>query len=137
MYTGYTVYYMWRTSRLEYSCNWNWFIICAYFDVLNQLKLKHPHWSTSTCSFPVQVRGTVANSRMTLDAAIGKNTTAGKTHMMCVEGTEGQNHKNDTHIFTVKLWNISVWSVGVDSFSDFLTVYFRKDSNSFTLTCLL
>lgn len=43
--------------------------------------------------FPVQVRGTVADSRMTLDAAIGENTTEGKTHMMCVEGTEGQNHE--------------------------------------------
>ncbi len=28
---------------------------------------------------------------MTLDFGIGKNTTEGKTHMMCTEGTEGQN----------------------------------------------
>lgn len=38
----------------------------------------------------VQVRGTVAEERMTLDFAIGKNTTEGKTHMMCIEGAEGQ-----------------------------------------------
>lgn len=46
----------------------------------------------------MQVRGTVAESRMTLDAAIGKNTTEGKTHMMCVEGTEGQNHMDLTYM---------------------------------------
>jgi len=39
----------------------------------------------------VQVRGVVAEEKMTLDFAIGKNTTEGKTHMMCIEGTEGQN----------------------------------------------
>lgn len=27
---------------------------------------------------------------MTLNFAIGKNTTEGKTHMMCIEGTEGE-----------------------------------------------
>uniref|UniRef100_A0A672PQT6 RNA pseudouridine synthase domain containing 1 n=1 Tax=Sinocyclocheilus grahami TaxID=75366 RepID=A0A672PQT6_SINGR len=39
--------------------------------------------------FPVQVRGTVAEEKMTLDFAIGKNTAEGKTHMMCTEGTDG------------------------------------------------
>ncbi|XP_060748911.1 RNA pseudouridylate synthase domain-containing protein 1 [Tachysurus vachellii] len=44
---------------------------------------------TVTKAYLALVRGTVAESRMTLDAAIGKNATEGKTHMMCVEGTEG------------------------------------------------
>ncbi|GAA6103395.1 RNA pseudouridylate synthase domain-containing protein 1 [Tachysurus ichikawai] len=44
---------------------------------------------TVTKAYLALVRGTVAESRMTLDAAIGKNSTEGKTHMMCVEGTEG------------------------------------------------
>lgn len=39
----------------------------------------------------MQVRGTVAEERMNLDSAIGKNTTEGRTHMMCIEGTEGQH----------------------------------------------
>ncbi|NXC64427.1 RUSD1 protein, partial [Aleadryas rufinucha] len=35
------------------------------------------------------VRGHVSQRRMTIRYAIGKNTTEGMTHMMCIEGTEG------------------------------------------------
>lgn len=40
--------------------------------------------------FSLQVRGHVAQSRMTIRYAIGKNTTEGMTHMMCIDGTEGE-----------------------------------------------
>ncbi|XP_039349100.1 RNA pseudouridylate synthase domain-containing protein 1 isoform X1 [Mauremys reevesii] len=43
--------------------------------------------SAAVCA--VQVRGHVSESRMTIRYAIGKNTTEGMTHMMCIEGTEG------------------------------------------------
>ncbi|KAF4092284.1 hypothetical protein AMELA_G00019140 [Ameiurus melas] len=57
---------------------------------------------TVTKAYLALVRGTVADSRMTLDAAIGKNTTEGKTHMMCVEGTEGcENPKPSQTLLTV------------------------------------
>ncbi|KAF5906825.1 RNA pseudouridylate synthase domain-containing protein 1, partial [Clarias magur] len=57
---------------------------------------------TVTKAYLALVRGTVANSRMILDAAIGKNTTEGKTHMMCVEGTEGcENAKPSRTLLTV------------------------------------
>lgn len=36
-----------------------------------------------------QVRGYVEEETRTLDFSIGKNTTEGKTHMMCIEGSEG------------------------------------------------
>nr|XP_055049082.1 RNA pseudouridylate synthase domain-containing protein 1 [Misgurnus anguillicaudatus] len=42
-----------------------------------------------TKAYIALVRGTVAEERMTLEFAIGKNTTEGKTHMMCIEGEEG------------------------------------------------
>ncbi|XP_056608815.1 RNA pseudouridylate synthase domain-containing protein 1 [Triplophysa dalaica] len=42
-----------------------------------------------TKAYLALVRGTVAEERMTLDFAVGKNTTEGKTHMMCIEGAEG------------------------------------------------
>ncbi|KFV61377.1 RNA pseudouridylate synthase domain-containing protein 1, partial [Dryobates pubescens] len=35
------------------------------------------------------VRGHVSQRRMTISYAIGKNTTEGMTHMMCIDGTEG------------------------------------------------
>ncbi|XP_051996076.1 RNA pseudouridylate synthase domain-containing protein 1 isoform X1 [Xyrauchen texanus] len=35
------------------------------------------------------VRGIVAEEKVTVDYAIGKNTTEGKTHMMCIEGKDG------------------------------------------------
>lgn len=38
----------------------------------------------------LQVRGHVAQSRMTIRYAIGKNTTEGMTHMMCIDGTQGE-----------------------------------------------
>lgn len=38
----------------------------------------------------LQVRGHVSQSRMTIRYAIGKNTTEGMTHMMCIDGTEGE-----------------------------------------------
>ncbi|XP_066545641.1 RNA pseudouridylate synthase domain-containing protein 1 [Amia ocellicauda] len=42
-----------------------------------------------TKAYLALVRGLVESGRMTLDFAIGKNTSEGKTHMMCIEGTEG------------------------------------------------
>lgn len=39
------------------------------------------------CSF--KVRGWVEEEVQTLDFSIGKNTSEGKTHMMCIAGTEG------------------------------------------------
>ncbi|XP_076852862.1 RNA pseudouridylate synthase domain-containing protein 1 [Brachyhypopomus gauderio] len=48
------------------------------------------------------VRGTVAEEKMTLDFAIGKNKTEGHTHMMCIEGTEGcDNPKPSQTVLTV------------------------------------
>lgn len=40
-------------------------------------------------TFASQVRGWVEEQTQTLDFSIGKNSTEGKTHMMCIEGTEG------------------------------------------------
>lgn len=65
------------------------------FSIL-QMKLRDIFWVEKAYTdglcliFFVQVRGTVAEERMTLEFAIGKNTTEGKTHMMCIEGGEGQ-----------------------------------------------
>ncbi|XP_030646745.1 RNA pseudouridylate synthase domain-containing protein 1 [Chanos chanos] len=42
-----------------------------------------------TKAYLALVRGSVQEEKMTIDFAIGKNTTEGKTHMMCIEGTEG------------------------------------------------
>ncbi|MGH0142023.1 UNVERIFIED_CONTAM: hypothetical protein FKN15_030022 [Acipenser sinensis] len=42
-----------------------------------------------TKAYLALVRGHVKSSRMTIDYAIGKNTTEGMTHMMCIEGTHG------------------------------------------------
>ncbi|KAJ7422526.1 RNA pseudouridylate synthase domain-containing protein 1 [Willisornis vidua] len=42
-----------------------------------------------TKAYLALVRGHVSQSRMTIRYAIGKNTTEGMTHMMCIEGTEG------------------------------------------------
>ncbi|KAH1183981.1 hypothetical protein KIL84_014597 [Mauremys mutica] len=42
-----------------------------------------------TKAYLALVRGHVSESRMTIRYAIGKNTTEGMTHMMCIEGTEG------------------------------------------------
>ncbi|NP_001070221.1 RNA pseudouridylate synthase domain-containing protein 1 [Danio rerio] len=42
-----------------------------------------------TKAYLALVRGTVTEENLSLDFAIGKNTTEGKTHMMCTEGTEG------------------------------------------------
>lgn len=39
--------------------------------------------------FAFQIRGAVEGETHTVDFSIGKNSTEGKTHMMCVEGTEG------------------------------------------------
>ncbi|XP_028842044.1 RNA pseudouridylate synthase domain-containing protein 1 [Denticeps clupeoides] len=41
-----------------------------------------------TKAYLALVRGTVEEKEMTVEFAIGKNTTEGKTHMMCIEGTE-------------------------------------------------
>ncbi|XP_072550028.1 RNA pseudouridylate synthase domain-containing protein 1 [Salminus brasiliensis] len=42
-----------------------------------------------TKAYLALVRGSVAEQRMAVEFAIGKNSTEGKTHMMCAEGTEG------------------------------------------------
>ncbi|NXJ97157.1 RUSD1 protein, partial [Corythaixoides concolor] len=42
-----------------------------------------------TKAYLALVRGHVGQSRMTIRYAIGKNTTEGMTHMMCIAGTEG------------------------------------------------
>ncbi|NXG09695.1 RUSD1 protein, partial [Sakesphorus luctuosus] len=42
-----------------------------------------------TKAYLALVRGHVSQSRMTIRYAIGKNTTEGMTHMMCIKGTEG------------------------------------------------
>ncbi|KAM9098717.1 RNA pseudouridylate synthase domain-containing protein 1 [Sarcophilus harrisii] len=42
-----------------------------------------------TKAYLALVRGHVQESKMTINHAIGKNTTEGLTHMMCIEGTEG------------------------------------------------
>lgn len=42
-----------------------------------------------TKAYLALVRDIVPEEKMTLDFAIGKNTTEGKTHMMCTEGTDG------------------------------------------------
>lgn len=44
---------------------------------------------TVTKAYLALVRGWVEDEMQTLDFAIGKNSSEGKTHMMCVEGTEG------------------------------------------------
>lgn len=46
------------------------------------------HVSENTL-FTFQIRGAVEGETHTVDFSIGKNSTEGKTHMMCVEGTEG------------------------------------------------
>ncbi|XP_076122231.1 RNA pseudouridylate synthase domain-containing protein 1 isoform X1 [Alosa pseudoharengus] len=42
-----------------------------------------------TKAYLALLRGTVEKETMTLNFAIGKNTEEGKTHMMCIDGTEG------------------------------------------------
>lgn len=49
-----------------------------------------PGLGLQTGSSALQVRGHVSQSRMTIRYAIGKNTTEGMTHMMCIDGTEGE-----------------------------------------------
>ncbi|XP_014326899.1 RNA pseudouridylate synthase domain-containing protein 1 [Xiphophorus maculatus] len=44
---------------------------------------------TVTKAYLSLLRGWVENETQTLDFAIGKNSMEGKTHMMCIEGTEG------------------------------------------------
>ncbi|XP_008413932.1 RNA pseudouridylate synthase domain-containing protein 1 [Poecilia reticulata] len=44
---------------------------------------------TVTKAYLSLLRGWVENETRTLDFAIGKNSMEGKTHMMCIEGTEG------------------------------------------------
>lgn len=36
-----------------------------------------------------QVRGHIQESQVTINYAIGRNTTEGRTHTMCIEGTHG------------------------------------------------
>ncbi|KAM6957844.1 RNA pseudouridylate synthase domain-containing protein 1 [Aplochiton taeniatus] len=42
-----------------------------------------------TKAYLALVRGWMEQERMTLDFSIGKDTMEGRTHMMCIEGTEG------------------------------------------------
>lgn len=83
---------------------------------------------------------------MTLDAAIGKNTTEGKTHMMCVEGTEGLKPLVNfpmgitppvTH--SVRRILNSDSSLGFDSFFKKITAAlpFLLAARSIAVTCLL
>ncbi|XP_061557254.1 RNA pseudouridylate synthase domain-containing protein 1 [Phycodurus eques] len=44
---------------------------------------------TVTKAYLALVRGLVEEEIQTLDFSIGKNTSEGKTHMMCIEGTDG------------------------------------------------
>ncbi|XP_014879337.1 RNA pseudouridylate synthase domain-containing protein 1 [Poecilia latipinna] len=44
---------------------------------------------TVTKAYLSLLRGWVENETRTLDFAVGKNSMEGKTHMMCIEGTEG------------------------------------------------
>lgn len=44
---------------------------------------------TVTKAYLALVRGWVEEENQTLDFSIGKNSSEGKTHMMCIEGTEG------------------------------------------------
>ncbi|XP_068193341.1 RNA pseudouridylate synthase domain-containing protein 1 [Antennarius striatus] len=44
---------------------------------------------TVTKAYLALVRGWVEDETQTLDFSIGKNSSEGKTHMMCIEGTEG------------------------------------------------
>ncbi|XP_058509662.1 RNA pseudouridylate synthase domain-containing protein 1 [Solea solea] len=44
---------------------------------------------TVTKLYLALIRGWVENQTQTLDFSIGKNSSEGKTHMMCVKGTEG------------------------------------------------
>ncbi|XP_029364780.1 RNA pseudouridylate synthase domain-containing protein 1 [Echeneis naucrates] len=44
---------------------------------------------TVTKAYLALIRGWVEEQIQTLDFSIGKNSTEGKTHMMCIEGTEG------------------------------------------------
>lgn len=44
---------------------------------------------TVTKAYLALVRGWVEKQTQTLDFSIGKNSSEGKTHMMCIEGTEG------------------------------------------------
>ncbi|XP_023677785.1 RNA pseudouridylate synthase domain-containing protein 1 [Paramormyrops kingsleyae] len=55
-----------------------------------------------TKAYLALVRGILERKRTTLDFAIGKNTSEGRTHMMCVEGTEGcENPKPCQTVLTV------------------------------------
>nr|XP_057906346.1 RNA pseudouridylate synthase domain-containing protein 1 [Doryrhamphus excisus] len=44
---------------------------------------------TVTKAYIALIRGWVEEETKTLDFSIGKNTSEGKTHMMCIEGTDG------------------------------------------------
>ncbi|XP_061905829.1 RNA pseudouridylate synthase domain-containing protein 1 isoform X2 [Entelurus aequoreus] len=44
---------------------------------------------TVTKAYVALIRGWVEKETQTLDFSIGKNTSEGKTHMMCIEGTDG------------------------------------------------
>ncbi|XP_054616426.1 RNA pseudouridylate synthase domain-containing protein 1 isoform X2 [Dunckerocampus dactyliophorus] len=44
---------------------------------------------TVTKAYIALIRGWVEEETQTLDFSIGKNTSEGKTHMMCIEGTDG------------------------------------------------
>lgn len=43
----------------------------------------------AACESAQQVRGHVRENRMTINYAIGRNSTEGRAHTMCIEGTQG------------------------------------------------
>ncbi|XP_077590774.1 RNA pseudouridylate synthase domain-containing protein 1 [Stigmatopora nigra] len=57
---------------------------------------------TVTKAYLALLRGLVEEEIQTLDFSIGKNTLEGKTHMMCIDGTEGcENPKPSQTLLTV------------------------------------
>ncbi|XP_062820282.1 RNA pseudouridylate synthase domain-containing protein 1 isoform X2 [Anolis carolinensis] len=54
-----------------------------------------------TKAYLALVRGHVQEAKLTIEYAIGKNTTEGMTHMMCIEGTEGRTHQLRVHCSAV------------------------------------
>ncbi|KAH0631746.1 hypothetical protein JD844_019512 [Phrynosoma platyrhinos] len=71
------------------------------------------------------VRGHVQEAKMTIRYAIGKNTTEGLTHMMCIEGTEGRTPFPSLGV-------LEAFAVGHPIVGDF-TYSFKKDSGPYRM----
>ncbi|XP_076793209.1 RNA pseudouridylate synthase domain-containing protein 1 isoform X2 [Arvicanthis niloticus] len=50
-----------------------------------------------TKAYLALVRGHVQESQVTINYAIGRNSTEGRTHTMCIEGTHGRTHQLRVH----------------------------------------